>query len=152
MPFNFLESHTNMLTFYFTKLEKQWLLVCTLSTLLIWTKNFYQRIPPGTLKVVWILLNPTEFAQKIDLLIKVPDVVPSTVEKMRSLKICQIKKITLPGEQTFWDRQLCFYVKKWFVSETRMNENSFQDHEMWISRIVLIERIGHRSKVAHIFV
>ena len=86
-------------------------------TLLIWTKNFYQRIPPGTLKVVWILLNPTEFAQKIDLLINVPDVAPSTVEKMRSLQMCRIKKITLPSEQTFWDSQLCFYVKKLFVSE-----------------------------------
>ena len=87
------------------------------TTLLIWTKNFYQQNPPGTLKVVWILVNPTEFAQKIDLLIKVPDVAPSTVKKMRSLQMCRIKKITSPSLQTFWDRQLCFYVKKLFVSE-----------------------------------
>ena len=39
-------------------------------------------------------LNPTEFAQNIDLLINVPDVAPSTVEKMRSLQMCPIKKIT----------------------------------------------------------
>ena len=31
--------------------------------------------------MVWTLLNPTEFAQKIDLLLKVPDVAPSTAEK-----------------------------------------------------------------------
>ena len=61
-------------------------------SLLIWTKNFYQQNPPGTLKVVWILLKPTEIAQKIDLLIKVPDVAPATVEKMRSLQMCRIKK------------------------------------------------------------
>ena len=70
-------------------------------SLLIRTKNFYQQNPPGTLKVVWILLNPTEFDQKIDFLIKVPDVAPSTVKKMRSLKICRIKKIMPPSEQTF---------------------------------------------------
>ena len=64
-------------------------------------ENFYQEIPPWTLKLVWILLNPTEFAQKIDLLINVPDVAPSTVEKKRSLQMCQIKKITPPGIQTF---------------------------------------------------
>ena len=86
-------------------------------SLLIRTKNFYQQNPPGTLKVVLILLNPTEFDQKIDFLIKVPDVTPSTVKKMRSLKTCRIKKIRAPSEQTFWDRQLCFYVKKLFVSE-----------------------------------
>ena len=90
-----------------------------LETLLIWTKNFYQRIPPDTLKVVWILLNPTKFAQKIDLLIKVPDVAPSTVEKKRFLQMCQIKKVTPPGLQTFWDHQLCFYVKKIFFSEKK---------------------------------
>ena len=86
-------------------------------TLLIQTKNFYQQNPPGTLKVVWTLLNPTEFAQKIDLLLKVPDVAPSTAEKMTSLQICWIKKLTPRTLQTFWDRQLCFYVKKLFVSE-----------------------------------
>ena len=64
-------------------------------------KNFYQQIPPGTLKVVWILLKPTEIAQKIDLLINVPDVAPSTVEKKRSLQMCRIKKITPPSLQTF---------------------------------------------------
>ena len=64
-------------------------------------KNFYQQNPPGTLKVVWILLNPIKFAKKIDLLIKVPDVEPYTVEKMRSPKICRINKITVPCEQIF---------------------------------------------------
>ena len=53
-------------------------------------KKNYQKNPPGTLKVVWILLNPTEFAQKIDLLLKVLDVAPSTAEKMTSLQICRI--------------------------------------------------------------
>ena len=67
--------------------------------------------------MVLILLNPTEFAQKIDLLVKVPDVVPSTDEKMRSLQMRQIKNITPPCLQTFRDRQLCFYVKKIFVIE-----------------------------------
>ena len=67
--------------------------------------------------MVWILLNPTEFAQNIDLLLKVPDVAPSTAEEMTSLQICRIKKITPRTEQTFRDRQLCFYVKKLFVSE-----------------------------------
>ena len=70
-------------------------------SLLIRMKNFYQQNPPGTLKVVLILLNPTEFAKKIDLLIKVPDVAPSTVEKKRFLQMCQIKKVTPPGLQTF---------------------------------------------------
>ena len=67
--------------------------------------------------MVWILLNLIEFAQKNNFLIKVPDVAPSTVEKMRSLKICQIKKITPPSAQTFINRQVCFYVKKIFFSE-----------------------------------
>ena len=71
------------------------------NALLIQTKNFYQKNPPGILKVVLILFNPTEFDQKIDFQTKVPDVAPSTVKKMRSLKICRIKKITLPSEQTF---------------------------------------------------
>ena len=44
--------------------------------------------------MVWILLKPTEIAQKIDLLIKVPDVAPAIVEKMRTLQMCPIKKIT----------------------------------------------------------
>ena len=38
-------------------------------------------------------------------------------EKMTSLQMCRIKKITPCSIQTFWDRQLCFYVKKLFVSE-----------------------------------
>ena len=37
--------------------------------------------------MVWTLLNPTEFAQKIDLLLKVPDVALSTAENMTSLQI-----------------------------------------------------------------
>ena len=70
-------------------------------SLLIQTKNFCQKNPPGILKVVLILFNPTEFDQKIDFQTKVPDVAPSTVKKMRSLKTCRIKKIPLPSEQTF---------------------------------------------------
>ena len=104
-----------------------------LETLLIWTKNFYQRIPPGTLKVVLILLNPTEFAQIIDLLINVPDLVPSTIEKMRSLQMCQIKKITPTSLQTFWDRQLCFYVKKLFVVKKPRKVNFFIFHKRLMS-------------------
>ena len=42
--------------------------------LLIWRKNFYQQNPPGTLKVVWILLNPTKFVQKNNFLTNVPKV------------------------------------------------------------------------------
>ena len=38
-------------------------------------------------------------------------------EKMTSLQMCQIKKIMPCSVQTFWDCQLCFYVKKIFVSE-----------------------------------
>ena len=38
-------------------------------------------------------MNPSEFAQKIDLLIKVLDVAPSTDEKIIFLQMCQIKKI-----------------------------------------------------------
>ena len=67
--------------------------------------------------MVWTLLNPTEFAQKIDLLLKVPDVAPSTAEKITSLQIRRIKKLTPRALQTFCDRQLCFYVKKLYVSE-----------------------------------
>ena len=52
-------------------------------------KNSIEKFP-----LVSILLKPTEFAQKIDFLIKVLDVAPSNVEKMRSLKICRIKKIS----------------------------------------------------------
>ena len=106
---------------------------CYHFTLLIWTKNFYQRIPPGTLKVVWILLNPTEFAQKIDLLIKVPDVAPSTVEKMRSLQICRIKKIMPSSEQSFWDRQLCFYVKKYLLVKKHGRMNVVIFHRRFMS-------------------
>ena len=39
------------------------------------------------------MLNPTKFANEIDLLIKVPDVAPSTDEKITFLQMCQIKKI-----------------------------------------------------------
>ena len=39
-------------------------------------KKIYQQIPSVTLKVVWVLLNRTEF-----LLIKVHNVVPSTAKK-----------------------------------------------------------------------
>ena len=64
-------------------------------------KKFYQQNPPGTLKVIWTQLNPTEFAQKIDLLLKVPDVAPSTAEKLTSLQMCRIKIITPHTLQTF---------------------------------------------------
>ena len=38
-------------------------------------------------------------------------------EKMTSLQMRRIKKITLLTGQTFWDPQLCFYKKKLFVRE-----------------------------------
>ena len=118
--------------------NQEWGSICmdTVSTgdsLLIWTKNFYQQNPPGTLKVVWTLLNPTEFAQKIDLLLKVPDVAPSTAEKMTSLQMCWIKKIPPRTVQTFWDRQLCFYVKKLFVSEKTQKSEFFICHRRFMS-------------------
>ena len=49
----------------------------------------------------------------------VPFWLKNTAEKMTSLQMCQIKKITLRSQQTFWDRQLCFYVKKLFVIEKK---------------------------------
>ena len=42
--------------------------------------------------MVWILSNQTEFAQKIDFLMKVPEVAPSTAEKMIPLQMYQIKE------------------------------------------------------------
>ena len=121
------------------------------ASLLIWTKNFYQRIPPGTLKVVWILLNPTEFAQNIDLLINVPDVAPSTVEKMRSLQMCRIKKITPPDLQTFWDRQLCFYVKKLFVSEkTQKSELCHFSQEIYVIKFCHARICSSSNVCAHV--
>ena len=52
---------------------------------------------------------------------------------MTSLQMCQIKKITLRSEQTFWDRQLCFYVKKLFVSEkTQKNELCHFSKEIYV--------------------
>ena len=38
-------------------------------------------------------MNLTEFAQKINLPIKVPDVVPSSDEKITFLQMCQMKKV-----------------------------------------------------------
>ena len=46
-----------------------------------------------------------------------PVFLKNTAEKTTSLQICRIKKITPRTGQTFWDRQLCFYIKKLFVSE-----------------------------------
>ena len=46
-------------------------------------------------------------------------------EKMTSLQMCRIKKITPCSIQTFWDRQLCFYVKKLFVSEKTQKSELF---------------------------
>ena len=46
-----------------------------------------------------------------------PVFLKNTAEKTTTLQICRIKKITLRTGQTSWDRQLCFYVKKLFVSE-----------------------------------
>ena len=40
-------------------------------------------------------------------------------------KMHQIKKITPRFEQTFRDRQLCFYVKKLFVSEKTQKSELF---------------------------
>ena len=55
-------------------------------------------------------------------------------EKMTSLQMCRIKKITPCSIQTFWDRQLCFYVKKLFVSEkTQKNEFCHFSMEIYIT-------------------
>ena len=48
--------------------------------------------------------------------------------------MCRIKKITPRTEQTFWDRQLCFYVKKLFVSEkTRKSELFHFSKEIYVT-------------------
>ena len=58
----------------------------------------------------------------------VPFWLKNTAEKMTSLQMCLIKKITPHTGQTFWDRQLCFYVKKLFISEKpQKNEKSKVD-------------------------
>ena len=57
----------------------------------------------------------------------------NTAEKTTSLQICRIKKITLRTRQTFWDRQLCFYVKKLFVSEKTRKVNFFSFHKRFMS-------------------
>ena len=52
------------------------------------------------------------------LIIKILDLPPwlkNTAEKMTSLQMCRIKKITPHTGQTFLDRQLCFYVKKYLL-------------------------------------
>ena len=55
-------------------------------------------------------------------------------EKMTSLQMCRIKKITPCSIQTFWDRQLCFYVKKLFVSEkTQKNELCHFSMEIYVT-------------------
>ena len=47
--------------------------------------------------------------------------------------MCWIKKITPPSLQTFWDRQLCFYVKKLFVSEkTQKSELCHFSQEIYV--------------------
>ena len=58
----------------------------------------------------------------------------NTAEKMTSLQMCLIKKITPRTGQTFWDRQLCFYVKKLFVSEkTQKNELCHFSMEIYVT-------------------
>ena len=54
-------------------------------------------------------------------------------EKMTSLQMCRIKKITPCSIQTFWDRQLCFYVKKSFVSEKYRKLNFVIFHRRFMS-------------------
>ena len=52
-----------------------------------------------------------------------PVFLKNTAEKTTSLQICRIKKITLRSGQTFWDRQLCFYVKKHFLVKKHREVN-----------------------------
>ena len=61
-------------------------------TIYIWKKNIYQQIPPGTLKVIWRLLKPTEFAQKIDLLLKYQMWRHLLLKKWRFIKFIESKK------------------------------------------------------------
>ena len=52
----------------------------------------------------------------------------NTTEKLTSLQMCRIKKITPRTGQTFWDPQLCFYVKKYLLvkKHRKMNFVIFQ--------------------------
>ena len=48
------------------------------------------------------------------------------------------QKITTRTGQTFWDRQLCFYVKKSFVSEkTQKNELCHFSKEIYVTNFAL---------------
>jgi len=48
--------------------------------------------------------------------------------------MCWIKKITPRTEQTFWDRQLCFYVKNLFISEKpQKNELCHFSKEIYVT-------------------
>ena len=79
-------------------------------------------------KSVW----ETGFIQILDL----PFWLKNTAEKMTSLQMCRIKKITPRTGQTFWDRQLCFYVKKLFVSEkTQKNELCHFSREIYVIKL-----------------
>ena len=63
---------------------------------------------------------------------------PSTAEKIASLQMCGIKKITPRIGQTFLDRQLCFYVKKLFVSEkTEKNELCHFSKKIYVTNFAL---------------
>ena len=57
--------------------------------------------------------------------------------------MCRIKKITPRTEQTFWDRQLCFYVKKLFVSE--------KNTEKWTLSLFLGDLCPQILPRAHMF-
>ena len=95
------------------------------------------RITPRTnwghetrVKSVW----ETRFNQ----ILRLPFWQKNSAEKMTSLQMCRIRKITPRTGQTFWDRQLCFYVKKLFISEkTQKNELChFSCHKFCPARII----------------
>ena len=68
-------------------------------------------------------------------------------EKMTSLQMHQIKKITLCSKQTFWDHQLCFYIKKSFVSEkTEKNELSHFSMEIYVTNFAPCAQVRVRPR------
>ena len=64
-------------------------------------------------------------------------------EKMTSLQMCRIKKITPCSIQTFWDCQLCFYVKKLFVSEK--TQKSELCHFSWEIYVIKFSTLRTRT-------
>ena len=71
----------------------------------------------------------------------------NTTEKLTSLQMCRIKKITPRTGQTFWDRQLCFYVKKLFVSKkTQKNELCHFSMEIYVTNFALRAQVRVRPR------